>query len=426
MTDDRSLERAARSWIEVGPTQAPDRAVEAALSRIQTTPQERVLRIPWRLPLMITPARAAAAAVIGALAIGGAFLMLRPGQPAVGPPGPSPTASATPTPAPTGSASASAAIRVDYSDLPGRILVEHLGNALDGSEASNTDVHPERRRLYLMQPSDMTASSAQLLLPDHLPTSKISADVSPDGRRVVFQDTADQGRIWEANLDGTGFHALATTCTCIEGDPAYDPTGTKIVFGHLEGAQSWLGIRDLATGKVTRLDGTVGPFADAVPEQPSWSPDGTKIVFSRITWEGKDSPVSGQLSIVDVATGTVTDVPLDFKALAIIPGEPDWSPDGTTIVFTDGPLSSTAGVPDLLHNVYRVNPDGTGLQQLTHDGGAGAASWTPDGKHILFFDNYYWLMNPDGSGVLPVDSPGMDLSENRTGYAYIGHWLDQP
>ena len=37
MTDDRSLERAARSWLEAGPTQAPDRAVEAALLPINTT-----------------------------------------------------------------------------------------------------------------------------------------------------------------------------------------------------------------------------------------------------------------------------------------------------------------------------------------------------------------------------------------------------
>ena len=70
MTDDRSLERAARSWLEAGPTQAPDRAVEAALVRIETTPQERDLRIPWRLPKMTTPARVAAAAVIGVLAVG--------------------------------------------------------------------------------------------------------------------------------------------------------------------------------------------------------------------------------------------------------------------------------------------------------------------------------------------------------------------
>ena len=71
MTDDRSLERAARSWIEVGPTQAPDRAVEAALLRIDTTPQERDLRIPWRFPTMtICPPRRAA--IVGVVLVGGA------------------------------------------------------------------------------------------------------------------------------------------------------------------------------------------------------------------------------------------------------------------------------------------------------------------------------------------------------------------
>jgi hypothetical protein len=49
MTDDRSLERAARSWLDEGPTRAPDQPVEAALSRIQTIQQDRDLRIPWRL-----------------------------------------------------------------------------------------------------------------------------------------------------------------------------------------------------------------------------------------------------------------------------------------------------------------------------------------------------------------------------------------
>jgi hypothetical protein len=99
MTDDRSLERAARSWLENGPTEAPDRAVEAALLRIQTTPQERDLRIPWRFPTMSTPARVATAAVIGVLVIGGAlFILGRPGQSGVGGPGPSATLTASPSP----------------------------------------------------------------------------------------------------------------------------------------------------------------------------------------------------------------------------------------------------------------------------------------------------------------------------------------
>ena len=101
MTDDRSLERVARSWLEAGPTEAPDRAVEAALLRIQTLPQERDLRIPWRLPKMTTPARVAAAAVIGVLAIGGALFVLRPGDSSVGGPGRTPSSTPTPTTSPT-------------------------------------------------------------------------------------------------------------------------------------------------------------------------------------------------------------------------------------------------------------------------------------------------------------------------------------
>jgi hypothetical protein len=97
MTDDRSLERAARSFIEAGPTQAPDRAVEAALLRIETTSQERDLRIPWRLPKMTTPARVAVAAIIGVLAVTGTIFMLgRTDDRRVGGPGPTPSPTATP------------------------------------------------------------------------------------------------------------------------------------------------------------------------------------------------------------------------------------------------------------------------------------------------------------------------------------------
>lgn len=97
MTDDRSLERAARSFIESGPTRAPERAVEAALFRIETTSQERNLRVPWRI-MMSIPARVAAAAVIGVLAISGTlFLIGRAGQPNVGGPGASASPSASPT-----------------------------------------------------------------------------------------------------------------------------------------------------------------------------------------------------------------------------------------------------------------------------------------------------------------------------------------
>ena len=100
MNDDRTLERAARSWLDAGPTEAPDHAVEAALHRIQTTQQERDVRVPWRVRSMYTPARLAVAAIaIAVVAVGGAFI-LRPGNsPVVGTPSTSgrPSTSATPS-----------------------------------------------------------------------------------------------------------------------------------------------------------------------------------------------------------------------------------------------------------------------------------------------------------------------------------------
>lgn len=99
MTDDRTLERAARSWLDEGPTRAPDRPVDEALARIQTIRQERDLRVPWRTqPMMSRLAVAAAVAVIvvgGAVAFGPLVSNLGPGatqSPSVPPATAAPTA----------------------------------------------------------------------------------------------------------------------------------------------------------------------------------------------------------------------------------------------------------------------------------------------------------------------------------------------
>ena len=97
MTNDRSLERAARSWLEEGPTRAPDRPVDAALARIQTTSQERDLRIPWRYPHMNSSLRIAAG--VAAVAVVALFAInLLPAAPGPGTPTqiPSPSPSAAP------------------------------------------------------------------------------------------------------------------------------------------------------------------------------------------------------------------------------------------------------------------------------------------------------------------------------------------
>jgi dipeptidyl aminopeptidase/acylaminoacyl peptidase len=66
-------------------------------------------------------------------------------------------------------------------------------------------------------------------------------------------------------------------------------------------------------------------------------------------------------------------------------------------------------------NVYTINPDGTGLRQLTHVGAtqaAGAPDWSPVGDKIVYESNQtgdyrIWVMNADGSGQTRLaDDPG--------------------
>jgi hypothetical protein len=95
MTDDRSVERAARSWIEVGPTTAPPHVVDAALSLIERTPQERDWLVPWRHTNMTSLTRYAAAAAIGVLLISGAIYLSRTPDQGIAAPPPS-SAPATP------------------------------------------------------------------------------------------------------------------------------------------------------------------------------------------------------------------------------------------------------------------------------------------------------------------------------------------
>ena len=443
MTDDRalerSLERAARSWLEAGPTRAPEHAIEAALRHIDHTTQERGLRVPRRFSHMSLPARLAAAAIVGALVLGGSLLVLGGGGRSNTPTITIPPSTTPPAPSIAGATD----FPLDYSDLNGRILMEHLGNAPDLSEMPTTDYHPERRRLYFMDPATMTGDTAEEFLPGQPAEGKLNADVSPDGRKVAFMDTADPARIWIANVDGTGLHQVTTDCSgCSELDPAFDPTGTKIAYVHLEGAwrlsrngsnghievratpnASWLEIRDLATGAVTVIENTRGPGAEAIPEQPAWSHDGTRIVFHRTTWGSGDLPVSSVLQIVDIESGAMT--PLVATPQATLAGDPKWSLDDSMILFTDPPWSSMGsigGLPDPA-SILTIPADGSGAAVRLGDGAG--ASWMPDGR-ILYQNNVFWIMDADGSNSRPVNGNGSDLSDLPQGFAYIPHWIPAP
>jgi hypothetical protein len=219
MTDDRSLERAARSWIEVGPTQAPDRAVEAALLRIETTPQERDLRIPWRLPKMTTPARVAAAAVVGVLAIGGAMFTLgSSGLPTIGGPSPSPRPTLAPKTMQTFRADHDAICAAARRDI--EPLIDQLAGIYD---AATTPVERMRKADLLAEIGVRTGEYTDELEALHAPTQLAEEHVAEVAGHRAVRDLIAQtvgllrsGKIAEAQVSDNTTNSQSRQIRAIE------------------------------------------------------------------------------------------------------------------------------------------------------------------------------------------------------------------
>ena len=79
MTVEDDFDRISRAWLDLMPDEAPDRAVDAVLRAVATTPQVRRWRpASWRPNPMNKLAYAVVAAAL-VVAVGGALLLTRPG-----------------------------------------------------------------------------------------------------------------------------------------------------------------------------------------------------------------------------------------------------------------------------------------------------------------------------------------------------------
>ena len=93
-------------------------------------------------------------------------------------------------------------------------------------------------------------------------------------------------------------------------------------------------------------------------------------------------------------------------------GYPSWSPDGNSILFV-------SGIQNGYKSIYSMKLDGSQLVKLTDKGDALRASWSPDGTKIVFDALDYnglelwniYIMNPDGSGVEQLTNTDLSINE---------------
>lgn len=203
---------------------------------------------------------------------------------------------------------------------------------------------------------------------------------SPDGRRIAFIRQNALG--WSINLmnaDGTNQVQLTTILfTTIQTFPrerfgmAWSPDGTKIVF------QDSTDIFTIGVDGNNRVNLTNGQFINF---EPSWSPDGSKIAFARTIFDHgyypdiyTMNPQGGEIVVILRTTSY---------------GEsryPDWSPNG------DGLLIGTSAEPLDDATPATISSSGLNLQFLFFDEEyiryfAHRPRWSPDGTKIVLFSS---------------------------------------
>lgn len=259
-----------------------------------------------------------------------------------------------------------------------------------------------------------------------------------DGRRstIAFASTRDDpttapafvttGEIYLMNADGSDLRRL-TNNRVSDIFPSLSPDGTKIIFesNRRRVAGEPPNVSDLF---LMNTDGTEQTWLRR-GSGATWSPDGTSIAF-HASASGTGLPATPYPGSATVDSDVFIVSLGDFNDRTAVPrnitnnptavdDDPDWSPDGRTIIFT-----SHSAAEDYKNatgaEIYAISADFTGKPKAltSNKYEERAPSWSPDGKRIVFCcrrgtkpDFDICVMNADGSGERKLtNSPLGDLT----------------
>jgi Tol biopolymer transport system component len=266
---------------------------------------------------------------------------------------------------------------------------------------------------------DISNASGGVLITGTTASATLTDNNTPMPERLAFASKYNTTDIFAVNDNDTNFANLTNTPANAEVEIDYNKINGKIIFR--------CGIH-ICTMNRDGSDRTTIYNSPYFSSEPSWSPNGNYVVFDN----------SDRLGLLNVATNTYTDVvnnasmfPFnspqispDNSKIAFIANDgngnelwivnldgsnliqltnldqfsavPNWSPDGTKIVFGSGTNQFAT------NDIYTINADGTSLANLTNTPAIldASPSFSPDGTKIAYSsDETITLMNSDGTSV---------------------------
>jgi len=270
---------------------------------------------------------------------------------------------------------------------------------------SNRDDETEDVYKYYMMNVDGTEIQKYDIASQGILESRI--ECSSDGRRIIYVDLVTgqdsySSYMYVTNTEGTWLSLLNSDTAAFE--PAISTDGNKVAYQSWKTGNADIYVMEIDGGNVVNLTDT-----EAYDDYPDWSPDGSKIVFISQRDTGnlgisKIYTVNPDGSGIKQLTTGITDDSL-----------PQWSPDGKEILFQSNLQNMN------YWSLYIMNADGSNIRTVYAPANSNASipRWSPDGSRIIFnsdmngneFDIY--TIDPDGQNLTRVtDSTARDVSPN--------------
>ena len=216
--------------------------------------------------------------------------------------------------------------------------------------------------------------------------SQTNAEVSPDGKRVVYEGHVPGVSPQIFVLEPDGSTRQLTRMKGGASDPAWSPDGTEIAFAgtrRQDGDRhpdADIFVAETQSGRIRRLTGTSRDDG-----HPNWSPDGSRIVFHS-RYLNEDGLPAGWIWVASVSTRALTRL-IGSRWSAFT--DPAWSPDGRWIAY--GATGVTVNGRPMTTWLQLMRPNGSYGGVVRESGSFGIVenpSWSPDGRSIVFEENH--------------------------------------